>query len=164
GRTQQRRNLDPSSQSPVGADTTERRLQGPEGGARLDVLELAHRYFKALEDGATGEALAAFYAPEVVQEEFPNRLLPQGARRDLAGILDAAARGQQVMAEQRYEILQAVAEGERVAIEFLCVGTLAKPVGSLPAGGQMRGRFAMFMEFRQGRIVAQRNYDCFEAW
>jgi hypothetical protein len=28
----------------------------------------------------------------------------------------------------------------------------------------MRGRFAVFMEFRDGRIVRQRNYDCFKPW
>jgi ketosteroid isomerase-like protein len=163
-RTQQRRYLDPGCQSSPGMDTTERHVQVPGRGEVADVLERAHRYFNALETGATGEALAAFYAPEVVQEQFPNRLVPEGVRRDLAGILEAAARGRQVMAAQRYEILQAVADGPRVAIEFRWVGTLAKPFGSLPAGGQMRGRFAVFLEFREGRIVAQRNYDCFEAW
>jgi ketosteroid isomerase-like protein len=126
------------------------------------VLDLTRRYFAALEAGATGEALAAFYAPEVVQEEFPNRLTPHGARRGLAAILDAAERGQKVMASQRYEIVHAVAEGDRVAVEFRWAGTLAIPVASLPAGAEMRGRFACFLEFRAGRIVAQRNYDCFE--
>jgi ketosteroid isomerase-like protein len=130
----------------------------------VDALELTRRYFTALEAGATGEALSAFYAPEVVQQEFPNRLVPLGMRRDLAAILDAAARGQQVMAAQRYEILHTVAEGDRVAVEFLWAGTLAVPLGSLPAGSEMRGRFAVFMEFRDGRIVSQRNYDCFEPW
>jgi len=128
------------------------------------VLELTRRYFAALEAGATGEALAAFYAPEVVQEEFPNRFTPHGARRDLKAILDAAERGQKVMAAQRYEIVQAVAEGDRVAVEFRWAGTLAVPVASLPAGAEMRGHFACFLEFRDGRIVAQRNYDCFEPW
>jgi ketosteroid isomerase-like protein len=129
-----------------------------------EVLELTRRYFAALEAGATGEVLAAFYAPEVVQEEFPNRLTPQGARRDLTAILDAAARGQRVMASQRYEILHAVADGDRVAVEFRWSGTLAVAVASLAAGAAMRGRFACFLEFRDGRIVAQRNYDCFEPW
>jgi predicted ester cyclase len=87
-----------------------------------------------------------------------------GVRRDLSGILEAAARGRQALAAQRYEILRAVADGPRVAIEFRWVGTLAPPVESLPAGRQMHGRFAVFMEFREGRIVAQRNYDCFEPW
>ena len=129
-----------------------------------DALELAQRYFVALAGGATGEALSAFYAPDVVQEEFPNRLSPRGARRDLAGILEAAERGRQVMAAQRYEVLDAVASGDRVAVEFRWAGTLAVPVGSLPAGREMRGRFAVFMEFRDGRIVRQRNYDCFKPW
>lgn len=127
-------------------------------------MELTRRYFAALEGGATGEALAACYAPEVVQEEFPNRLTPHGARRDLAAILDAAERGQQVMASQRYEILHALADGNRVAVEFRWSGTLTIPVGPLPAGAEMRGRFACFLEFRDGRIVAQRNYDCFDPW
>jgi ketosteroid isomerase-like protein len=129
-----------------------------------DALELTRRYFTALEAGATGEALSAFYAPEVVQLEFPNRLSPLGARRDLAAILDAAARGQEVMAAQRYEILQTVAEGDRVAVEFLWAGKLAVTRGSLPAGTEMRGRFAVFLEFRDGLIASQRNYDCFEPW
>jgi ketosteroid isomerase-like protein len=130
----------------------------------VDALELTRRYFAALDAGATGEVLSAFYTPEVVQEEFPNRLVPHGARRDLAAILDAAERGQKVMAAQRYEILQAVADGNRVAVEFLWAGTLAVPLGTLPIGAEMRGRFAVFMEFRDGLIVAQRNYDCFEPW
>jgi ketosteroid isomerase-like protein len=129
-----------------------------------DALELARRYFAALEGGATGEALAAFYAPDVVQEEFPNRLSPLGVRRDLVAILAAASRGQQVMAAQRWEVVHAVASGDRAAVEFRWAGTLAVPFGSLPAGGELRGRFAVFLEFRDGRIVAQRNYDCFEPW
>lgn len=48
-----------------------------------DLLELTRRYFVALRSGATGEALAALYAPEVAQEEFPNRILPAGALPDL---------------------------------------------------------------------------------
>jgi len=28
----------------------------------------------------------------------------------------------------------------------------------------MKAFFAVFMEFREGKIVRQRNYDCFKAW
>jgi ketosteroid isomerase-like protein len=31
-------------------------------------------------------------------------------------------------------------------------------------GDVMRAHFATFIEFRDGKIVAQRNYDCFEPW
>ncbi|MBX3413990.1 MAG: nuclear transport factor 2 family protein [Pirellulales bacterium] len=128
-----------------------------------DLPELTRRYFAALEAGATGEALAPFYAPDVVQEEFPNRLNPRGARRDLAALLASAERGQQVMASQRYEIVNLVAAGERVAVEFRWSGKLAISIGPLQAGDELRGYFATFLAFRDGRIIAQTNYDCLES-
>ena len=125
-------------------------------------VELARRYLEAIEAGATGDELADFFASDVVQEEFPNRLVPQGARRDLTAILDAAARGRAAMANQSFRILHAVADGDQVALEVEWVGTTAVPIGELPPGGEMRARFAVFLEYRDGKIAAQRNYDCFE--
>jgi len=115
-----------------------------------------------LQEGVTGDELAAFYTDDVIQEEFPNRLQPHGARRDLPAILEAALRGRGVMASQRYEILNLVEAGDCVAVEFRWSGTVAVPVGTLPVGGEIRGRFASFLTFREGRIGAQHSYDCFE--
>ena len=129
-----------------------------------DNLALVRRYLAAVASGATGDTLAAFYAPDVVQEEFPNRLMANGARRDLAAILEAAVRGQSVMTSQGFDVLNAVVHGDQVALEVQWIGTLAIAFGTLPAGGQMRARFAQFFELRAGKIVAQRNYDCFEPW
>jgi ketosteroid isomerase-like protein len=131
---------------------------------QTDNLTIARHYLEALENGVTGEALAEYYAPDVVQEEFPNRLAANGARRDLAAILEGAERGQQVLLQQRFEVRQALASGDQVALEVLWVGTLAVPMGSIPVGGEMRAHFAVFLDFRDGKIVGQRNYDCFEPW
>jgi ketosteroid isomerase-like protein len=125
-------------------------------------LDTARRYIRALEDGATGEALAIFFHPEVVQREYPNRLVPTGATRDLRALLEGAERGQKVMSAQRYEVRHAVEQGDTVALEVDWSGTLQVPVGALPAGGTMRASFAVFLTFRDGRILSQRNYDCFE--
>jgi len=133
------------------------------GQAMAELSEITRRFFTALETGATGDTLATFYAPDVVQEEFPNRVSPQGARRDLAALLASAERGQKVMATQRYEIVNLIAAGDRVAVEFLWSGRLAITIGTLPAGHEMRGHFATFLEFREGKIVRQTNYDCLEA-
>jgi ketosteroid isomerase-like protein len=127
-------------------------------------LDRARKYLEAIEAGATGDELGRFFTPDVVQEEFPNRFVPQGARRDLLAILDAAARGRAAMSSQSYRILHAVGDGDELALEVEWVGTLAVPIGPLPAGGTMRARFAVFLEFRDGKIAAQRNYDCFEPW
>lgn len=127
-------------------------------------LETTKRYLQALEQGVVGPELAQFFTPDIVQEEFPNRLTLNGAKRDLAAILDGAERGQKVMSSQRYEIQSAVASGNLVILEVAWTGTLAIPLGSLPVGGEMRAKFATFLEFRDGKICQQRNYDCFEPW
>ena len=36
--------------------------------------------------------------------------------------------------------------------------------GPFIAGQTLRARFAIFLEFRDGRIARQRNYDCFDPW
>ena len=125
-------------------------------------LEAARRYLAAIEGGATGATLAAFYTPDVEQVEYPNRLLPMGATRDLAAVLDGAARGQQVVRTQRYEVRAAHAAGDNVILELLWVATLARSIGMLLPGHEMRAHFAVVLEYRDGRIARQRNYDCFE--
>ena len=125
-------------------------------------LDTARRYLRAIEQGATGEALAAFFHPEVTQREYPNRLLPTGATRDLRALLAGAERGQTVVASQRYEVRHTVVEGDHVALELDWSATLKVPVGSLPPGGTIRASFAVFLTFRNGLILSQHNYDCFE--
>ncbi len=119
-------------------------------------------YLDAIEAGATGEELAAFFTSDVEQVEFPNRLVASGATRDLTAILDGAVRGQAVLRSQRFEITRLVEAAEVAAAEATWTGVLAIPVGSIPAGGEMRARFAMFFEFRDDRIARQHNYDCFD--
>jgi ketosteroid isomerase-like protein len=138
--------------------------QYPSMSTQFDLLSFVQRYLTAIEQGVTGEALAEFYTPDVLQEEYPNRLLPNGAQRDKSALLEAALRGQQVMTGQRYEILNAIVSGNQVALEVQWTGTLTIPFGSIPSGGQMRARSAMFLELRDRKIARQRNYDCFEPW
>jgi len=125
-------------------------------------LETVRRFLRALEQGVTDAALAEFFHPDVLLREYPNRLVPAGATRDLRGILDAAERGRRVVSSQRYDIRHVVEQGENVALEVDWSAVLAVPVGTLPAGDTMRASFAVFFTFREGRILSQHNYDCFE--
>lgn len=128
-----------------------------------DNLTRARHYLAALESGDT-ETVLSHLAADVIQEEFPNRLLPNGARRNLEQLREGCERGKKAMRSQQFEILSAMSAGDRVALEVLWTGTLAIPLGTLPSGGQMRARFAVFLTFRDGLIVRQHNYDCFEPW
>ena len=127
-------------------------------------LAVARRYLQAIERGVTGAELEGFFAPDVVFEVFPNRLQPQVDRQDLKAALEGAERGRKTMANQNYKIMHEMADGDRVAMEVECVGTLAVPFGSIPEGGPTKAFFAVFLEFREGKIVRQRNYDCFKPW
>jgi ketosteroid isomerase-like protein len=82
----------------------------------------------------------------------------------VARVSEAFEKGRKIFARQTYEITNEVVNGNTVALEVLWTGTLAIPFGTLSAGNQMRCHSAMFLEFREGKIVAQRNYDCFEPW
>jgi ketosteroid isomerase-like protein len=127
-------------------------------------IDFIRRYFDAIEAGVGPEEMAAFFTPDVIQEEFPNRIVPRGARRELKEILAASKRGKQVMQSQRFEILHSISEGDEVALEVRWTGTLAEALSTLPAGFMMKARFAVFIRLVNGRIARQRNYDCFDAF
>jgi ketosteroid isomerase-like protein len=125
-------------------------------------LQLVERYFSALNAGNLEDAVTHCFADGITQEEYPNQLMPNGARRDLAGLREAAARGRAFMAGQHFEVVQILAAGSTVVVESIWTATVAGDAGPFKAGQTLRARFAQFFEFRRGRIAAIRNYDCFD--
>jgi len=129
-----------------------------------DNIAIARRYLEAIENGAEGAALAEFFTKDVIQEEFPNRLSPIGQHRDLKALLDAARKGKRVIRAQKYEVLNAIADGDNVALEVFWSGLIAVPLEGLPANSQLRAHISIFLEFKDGKICRQHNYDCFDPW
>ena|SRR5271156_2079011 len=127
-------------------------------------VELVRNYMKALQDGEAGDALRRFFTQDVRQIEMPNQLNPRGQESDLEHILQRSLQGKQILKRQQYEIVSEMAQEERVAVEARWTGILAVSVGTLEAGAEMKASFAIFFQFREGRIAMQRNYDCFDAW
>lgn len=123
-------------------------------------LAAARRYLKGLEDGDLA-AVAELFAPDVEQIEFPNLLKPKGDRRGRAALAADGEKGRSLLSEQTYEVRNAVAVGEHVALEAFWRGVLAVPLAGLAAGGVMTAHSAIFLDFENGRIRGQRNYDCF---
>jgi ketosteroid isomerase-like protein len=127
------------------------------------ILAQARRYLKAIEDGDASSVLDLF-APDAVLEQLPNRIYPMGLRSSVSQVPAAFDKGRGIFSRQTYEVTDEVTSGNTVALEVLWTGTPAIRFGTLAAGSQMRCHSAMFIEFRDGKIVAQRNYDCFEPW
>ena len=59
-------------------------------------------------------------------------------------------------------MINTVASGAQVALEVKWCGTLAVSLGDLTAGQVLRAHIAAYLEFRDGKIITQRNYDCYE--
>lgn len=125
----------------------------------MTLLERAQAYFSAIEARAD---LSPFFSPEVEQREFPNQLVRGGATRDLAALLDGQERGKHVLVSEKYQIVNSLETGDRLALEVIWTATLAIPLGSIPVGGTMTAHFGVFLTFRDGRICRQHNYDCFD--
>lgn len=119
-------------------------------------------YIAAVEGGAVGADLAAFYHPDAIQYEFPNRLMPNGVQRELGDILRGAESGAKLMDRQIYDVHTVTELGDRVILEYTWTGYPRTPVGSVRPGEAMRARICQVIEFEDGLIIRQRNYDCFE--
>jgi ketosteroid isomerase-like protein len=132
--------------------------------SNADNLEIAKRYLSRLAAGAGPDDLDLFFCPDVIQEEFPNRLLPNGATRNLEALKESCARGTALMKAQTFEVVNAIAGDDQVAMEVIWTGTVREAAGPFAAGQLLKARFALFLTFREGRIVRQRNYDCFDPW
>jgi len=130
--------------------------------AAADNIAHVRRYFAALEAGTTGRDLASFWTQDAVFDEYPNRLVPNGAHRDVAATLKSAEAGQKILVSQRYEVKNEMGLGNRVGMEVTWTGKMKDALGSVPAGGELKAYFSVWFDFRDGKIAAQRNYDCFE--
>ena len=124
-----------------------------------DVLETVRQYLHAIEQ-SDEQRLLALLDPALIYRELPNRLVPEGSTNDRTTMMGRFAKGKTMLRDQRYEVVNAIVRGEEVVVEVAWTGTLAIPLGKLAAGDTMRVFSAIFVQVRDGKIVAQRNYDC----
>jgi ketosteroid isomerase-like protein len=122
---------------------------------------LARQYLLAVASLGSFDDVANFFSPDIVFQEFPNRIAPQGRVRRAADLRAAYEQGRQLLRSQTYTVQRIVEAGDEIAVELEWVGTLAIPVMNLPAGSEMKAFVAMFLTFRDGKIISQRNYDCY---
>lgn len=107
---------------------------------------------------------ARWYTEDVVQVEWPNKLLPNGATRGLTALREAGERGRAIVERQWYEVTNLVATGDKVAAEAIFRATFKMDVAGLAKGDVMTAHFAMFFDMRDGRIARHTTYDCFVPW
>lgn len=127
-----------------------------------DLIQIARDYINAVQNRKSMEDVLPFFHPDIEQTEYPNDLSPSLTTRNLDQLRDASEKGKTVLKREEYAIKAAFQYKNTVILEIVWTGTVAIQIGKIPPGGQMTAYFAQFFEFEDGKIIKQRNYDCFE--
>ena len=127
--------------------------------ARTDLL---HDLYAAISDGASGDRLRGFFHPDAVQVEYPSLMRPEGHRRPLDEMLAGAELGLTLIRDQRYDVHHVVEQGDHVAVQLTWTATMAVDAGPLVAGTELVSHVAAFYDFRDGLVLRQSSYDCYE--
>ena len=108
------------------------------------------------------DAAAGFLDAQIVQTELPNKLYAKGQVRGRGDLIRDLPKGRQVLRSQAYPISTIFAAGDKVAVETRWERVLNVPLGRLQPGDSMVAHICMIFTLRDGKIAAQRNYDCYE--
>ena len=129
----------------------------------MNNIEIAKSYIAAVQRFDEAVALPLMH-PDIKFHELPNRIRPKGGVDDFAAMqagMRKAAEGR-VLRSQRYILGDAIEAGDRVVIEARWEGVVAIALGRLQPGDTMVAHICMVFRLMDGRIIEQRNYDCYE--
>lgn len=118
--------------------------------------------YAAIESGVTGDGLRAFWHPDAEQIEFPSIMRPKGHRRSLEEMIAGSAVGLEIIRDQHYDVGTVIVQGEEVAVQLTWTAIVARDLGAITAGTKLVAHVAAFYVFRDGLILRQSSYDCYE--
>ena len=125
-------------------------------------IAAALSFVRAIE-AMDGSKMEGFFAPDVEQTEMPNAFKPAGQVRDLNALKSDIGKSKGIIEQQKYDILNTIAYGEFVVLEMVWHGTVVTDIPPLREGQKLRAQCVAVFEFREGKVVKLRNYDCFDA-
>ncbi|HNP47513.1 MAG TPA: nuclear transport factor 2 family protein [Bacteroidia bacterium] len=124
-------------------------------------ITLVKNLLSDLAAGKSGEEISVYYHPSIKQIEYPNALNVHGGISDFKTIIDRVNKGKQFVRSQDFDIQREFECGNTVIVEIVWRASFTIPVGNTQAGEEIKAFFALFVEFENEKIIAQRNYDCF---
>ncbi|MBL0217930.1 MAG: nuclear transport factor 2 family protein [Myxococcales bacterium] len=103
---------------------------------------------------SVGIERALFHHDDIEVVEHPNKLNPTGKRYDKAALRAAGERGKALLASEHYAIRSMIVEGERAAVMTVWTGIVND-------GRQLTAQICSIIEFRDGKVWRQEQFDCF---
>ena len=96
------------------------------------------------------------------QLEYPSLVGPAVRERGVAEILAASIAGAGLLVGQHYDEVEAWEVDDRAIVRLTWTATVARSVGPFTAGQRLTSHIALFATVRDGRILHQASYDCYE--
>lgn len=100
--------------------------------------------------------------PDVEFIEYPNLITKNGQVRNKENALKGIALGKAILSSQRYDYLDWHETPDCVVIEILWKAVMAIDAGHLKQGQELQAHICMIVCFKDGKIISQRNYDCYQ--
>lgn len=101
--------------------------------------------------------------PDVEQIEYPNLRNRSLQRRSFSEIIEHIRAGRELLLDPHIELrrTQTCADGS-ILVEAYWHATLATDIGSMIRGQRLSTYFCLVFELKEGKIIQQRTYGCFD--
>lgn len=132
-------------------------------GQVSDVESAVRRYYDVVADLSSGaEDLQPLLAPDLHVTEHPNPISPNGGVRDRDATIQGFLAGKNLLREQSFDVHEIVVAGDRAAARLTWRGVVGVDAGPLVAGQELVAEIASFLTVRDGQVVEQETYDCYQ--
>ncbi|GEP92976.1 Ketosteroid isomerase-related protein [Chitinophaga terrae (ex Kim and Jung 2007)] len=126
-------------------------------------LALIYRYFHLLENFSVDAAeYATIFHPNIIQTAYPNLLSEEVKQRNFDVMLESMAINKVILKSQHFSVVKVVETGNTLVVEATWTGEIGVDAGKFRRGQVMKAFICSVIEFRDGKIYRQRNYDCYE--
>lgn len=127
------------------------------------IREVVERYYATIADlAAPPKALGKLLAKEAAIREHPNAITPHGSVRGRKESVAGFESGKALLSAQEYVLHEVLVENDRAAVRATWKGTIGEAAGPLPAGTELLAHVASFLTVRDGVVVEQETFDCYE--
>ncbi|CAM6120200.1 unnamed protein product [Calypogeia fissa] len=99
---------------------------------------------------------------DMVETEYPNLLSPMTRNRSTEEGMKGISMGRRFLKFQKFSIQKVFEAENAVTVEMIWSGEILANIGPLKADQALSAFVCYVFEFKDGLILHQRHYDCFE--
>jgi ketosteroid isomerase-like protein len=128
-----------------------------------DVESIVRRYYGVVADlSSDADDLQPLLAHDLRVTEHPNAISPSGGVRNREATIQGFLAGKNLLREQSFDVHEIVVAGDRAAVRLTWHGVVGIDAGPFVAGPELVAEIASFLTVRDGQVVEQETFDCYQ--